>query len=484
MTDVYLLPAYQQAQLIRKRSISAAELLDAHLGQFTRHHESINAVIVARLEQAQIRAQAADEALGRGEWWGPFHGVPMTIKESFDWVGTPSTWGIPEHRENFPSVYAAAERRMQGAGAILYGKTNVPRLLADWQSFNAIYGTTNNPWDTARTPGGSSGGSAAALATGMSSIEVGSDIGASIRNPAHYCGVFGHKPTFGIVSAAGQALPGVYAGLDIAVCGPLARSATDLRLAMAALAGAEGEESVGWSLALPDTPYRQLSDFRVGVLLQSPVCAQDQEMTEALDAAIAALCANGLTVIDDARVGFDLAACQHIYLTLLRAATGTRVDDATVSMHREQAGQRSPDDRSYHAYVDRGVSISHRDWWQLDNERAQMRSAWAAFFADVDLLLCPAAASAAFVHDQVGDRADRTITVNDRQEPTTDQLFWAGLSGVSYLPSTVAPIGLTRSGLPCGLQIVAPYLEDYRAIEFARLVEETLGGFAAPPMLS
>ncbi|MCH9673437.1 MAG: amidase [Gammaproteobacteria bacterium] len=479
--NICLEPALVQAERIRRGEVSAVELLDAHLERYQRFNSALNAVVFTKLERARARAVEADAARARGESWGPFHGVPMTIKDSFDWSGAPSTWGVLEHRNNVATEDSAAVRAMEGAGAILWGKTNIPFMLADWQSFNAIYGTTNNPWDLGRTPGGSSGGSAVALATGMSSLDVGSDIGASIRNPAHYCGVFGHKPTYGIVPATGHKLPGDHTRLDIAVCGPLARSARDLRVALKVLAQPEGEDACAWRLQLPEPEQRELSDFKVGVLLQSPACAQDDELTERLQATVDALVRAGLRAVDNAVPDFDLSHCQHVYLMLLRAATGSRVSDEVFAENLRSAAARPVDDRSYPAYVDRGVTVSHRDWWQLDNARGMMRAKWEEYFEDYDLLLCPAAASAAFPHDQDGDRAYRTIHVNDGWEPTTDQMFWAGYSGVSYLPSTVAPVGLTKSGLPCGLQIVAPYLHDLRAIEFARLVEQTVGGFQPAP---
>ncbi len=216
-------------------------------------------------------------------------------------------------------------------------------------------------------------------------------------------------------------------------------------------------------------------------MLESPVCAQDDELTARLQATVDALAKAGVRVDDRARPDIDLRRCQHVYILLLRAATGTAVPDDEFQANLDSAVDRAPDDVSYRAYIDHGVTIRHRDWWRLHNERQAMRQRWAAFFADYDLLLCPTAASAAFPHDHQGERPDRTIPVNGRQEPTTDQLFWAGLSGVVYLPSTVAPAGLTRSGLPAGLQLVAGYLQDKTALEFARLMERELGGFRPAP---
>src|SRR5207249_3019978 len=209
------------------------------------------------------RARAADRALGRKQVWGPLHGVPMTIKESYDVVGMPTTWGVPDFKGNLPPRNALAVDRLLGAGVVLFGKTNVPIYLADWQSYNAVYGTTNNPWDLGRTPGGSSGGSAAALAAGLTGFDAGSDIGSSIRNPAHYCGVFGHKPTWGIVPPRGQALPGRVAPADISVIGPMGRSADDLALGLAAMAGADEIDGAGWELRLPAPPKKSLREYRV-----------------------------------------------------------------------------------------------------------------------------------------------------------------------------------------------------------------------------
>src|SRR3989338_4227147 len=225
--------ARQLASAIRRKKLGALELLELYLARVERYTPRLNAIIATDLDAARKRARAADRALARGEVWGPLHGVPMTIKESFDVVGMPTTWGLPELKDNYPPRNALAVDRFLAAGVVLFGKTNVPLYLADWQSFNVVYGTTNNPWDLSRVPGGSSGGSAAALAAGLTGLEAGSDIGASIRNPAHYCGVFGHKPTYGIAPPRGQALPGRISSTDIAVVGPMARRAEDLDAALA-----------------------------------------------------------------------------------------------------------------------------------------------------------------------------------------------------------------------------------------------------------
>jgi amidase len=263
--------ALEQGRMLKQRKLSAVELLDECLLQFKLHNPTINAVIHTDIDRAKIAAKAADKRLKHNMALSAFDGVPMTIKETFDWKDTPSTWGDPALAESVAHKNAVVVDRMGAAGAVLYGKTNVPLHLADWQSFNAIYGTTNNPWDVTRTPGGSSGGAAAALATGMSALEIGSDIGSSIRNPAHYCGVFGHKPTYGVVPYRGHLMPGSVAYSDITVAGPMARSAQDLTAAMKLLVGSDGTEARGVRYALPPSEGRAFKDFRVAIKLNSSV---------------------------------------------------------------------------------------------------------------------------------------------------------------------------------------------------------------------
>jgi amidase len=404
----------------------------------------------------------------------------MTVKEAFDWSDTPSTWGNPAWADNVLEVDAVTVQRLLGAGAVIYGKTNVPLMLADWQSYNDVYGCTNNPWDLGRTPGGSSGGSAAALATGMSALELGSDIGASIRNPAHYCGAFGHKPTMSLIPHQGHSGPAPGPEVDIGAYGPLARSAGDLDVALSVLAGPAGLAATGYELALPEVRQTHLADFRVGVMLDTPVIATDSRMTDQLQSAIDALAAAGLRV-EEATPDIDQHAAHENYLLLLRSALGAMADDEARATAEAGAQRWAEGDRSYRSLMDHALRMSHAERWEHHSVREGYRAAWAGYFGEYDLLLCPTAASAAFVHDHEGERPERTIDVNGRQEPTTDQLFWAGWSCNVYLPGTVAPAGLTSDGLPVGLQIVAPHLHDRRSIRFAALMERELGGFVPPP---
>lgn len=468
------------AGAIRKKKIGALELLELYVARMEKYNPRLNAIIATDLDGARKRARAADRALARGQVWGPLHGVPMTIKESFDVAGLPTTWGIPELKGNIATTNSLLVERMLAAGVVLFGKTNVPLWLADWQSYNTIYGTTNNPWDVSRVPGGSSGGSAAALAAGLTGIETGSDIGASIRNPAHYCGVFGHKPTWTIVPPAGHTLAGNVAVADIAVVGPLARSADDLDLALAATAGPDPIDAAGWQLRLPPPRRKQLREFRVAVMMSDTESEVDLEVQERLAALATFLGKKRAKVSDRARPAIDTREAQRVYIQLLRSATSARLTPEEFGKQVEIVRGLAPKDESYYARMMRANTMSHKDWLAANETRHRMRLAWAAFFEEWDLLLCPTGASAAPPHDQQGERWERTIRVNGRDVPTTDQLFWAGYPGMAYLPSTIAPCGFTPSGLPVGVQIIASQYGDRTAIHFARLLEREYQPFVPP----
>ncbi len=469
------------AESLRLGDISSRELLEHFIARIDAHNPGLNAIIHLQVEAARSAADAADARRDAGETLGPLHGLPMTIKESFELEGTPNTWGIPALRDNISESNADAVERLHEAGAIIFGKTNVPIYLADWQSYNEIYGTTNNPWDLTRSPGGSSGGSAAALASGMTGLEIGSDIGASIRNPAHYCGVYGHKPTYGVVSYRGHSLPSSKSPPDISVAGPLARSAHDLELAMGIVSGADPIDRQGWKIDLPPPRATRIEDFRIAVMLTDPVSEVDQAVQVQISKLADFLGGQGAKVDFKARPDIDTQRAFDVYISLLRAATSRRQTEEDFAANCNIVAGFSDDDQSYYAKMLRAYVVGHRDWLGLNEERHQMRRKWAAFFEDYDVLLCPAAASAAFPHDQEGERHERTIAVNGHEVPTTDQLFWAGYSCCFHLPGTVAPVGLTPDGLPVGVQIIAPQYGDYTGIELAKLIERDYYSFAPPP---
>ncbi|MGE3898992.1 MAG: amidase [Variibacter sp.] len=479
--DIAFWPAKKLAAHLRTRKIGCLELLDHYLDRVERYNPGLNAIVATDIPGARKRAKAADRALAKGDVWGPLHGVPMTIKESYDVVGLPTTWGDPKLKNNIAQKNALAVQRMMDAGVVLFGKTNVPLMLADWQSYNAIYGTTNNPWDVSRSPGGSSGGSGAALAAGLTGIESGSDIGASIRNPAHYCGVYGHKPTYGLCPPRGHALPGRVAQGDISVIGPLARSAADLDLALAAMAGPDAIDGAGYRVALAPSRKTKLREFKVAVMRNDRNAEVDAKVQERIDALVTFLKKQRVKVSEEARPDIDTDHAQRVYIALLRAATSGRQSDEEFARNVALARELPQSDESYRARMARANAMSHREWLGYNEMRHQMRLNWAAFFEDYDLLLCPAASTTALPHDHEGERWQRTIPVNGKQVPTTDQLFWAGYSGVAYLPSTVAPLGLASDGLPTGIQIVGPQYGDRTCIAFAQLLEREFQAFTPPP---
>ncbi|MCG6953906.1 MAG: amidase [Betaproteobacteria bacterium] len=480
--DLAFYSATKLARMIRAKKIGCVELLDHYVARMRRYNPALNAIIATRLPAARRTAIKADAALRRrSATLGRLHGVPMTIKESFDVVGMPTTWGLPELRKHRAKRNAVVVQRLLDAGANLFGKTNVPVHLADWQTFNPVYGTTSNPWDLARTPGGSSGGSAAALAAGLSALDYGSDIGASIRNPAHYCGVFGHKPTYRIVTPQGQTTYGKVSESDISVVGPLARSPDDLALGLAVTAGPDAIDGSGWKLALPAARQTRLRDFRVAVMLSHRTADVDESVQQLIRKVARFTGKRGAKVSFRARPDIDPERAHRIYVQLLRYATSGRQPQSQYKRFVARRPRLHANDYSYEAQFVRGTTLAPREWSALNEQRHRMRMAWAKFFEDWDVLLCPAAATAAFPHMHAGERWERMIRVNGRPQPSTTQMFWAGFSGMVYLPSTVAPIGLTREGLPVGVQIVGPQYADYTTIRFAQLLEREYYRFQPPP---
>jgi amidase len=393
----------------------------------------------------------------------------------------PTCWGAPEFKDSIAKRNALAVDRLLGAGAVIFGKTNVPLMLADWQSYNAVYGTTNNPWDPSRGPGGSSGGSAAALAAGLTGLDAGSDIGSSLRNPAHYCGIYAHKPTWGVVSPRGHALDGRVAYTDISVVGPMARSAADLEVALGVMAGPDEVDGAGWRLDLPKPKAERLADFRVAVLTSVPHAEVDRAVQDGIQSVADTLAKAGAKVSDRARPEIDTLAVDRLFRSLLGAAMSGRTPDDAFRRNLEKAASLAPDDASGAALALRAATLHHRDWLIGNEARHKMRLQWAAFFRDWDVLLCPPVTTAAFPHNHDGDPFSRSIIVNGKARPIAEQLFWAGYSGLFYLPSTVAPATLTPQGLPSGVQIIGAQYGDLTCLRLARLLEREHRGFVPPP---
>ena len=480
MTEIALESATEIARAIRAGEISSLEMTERFIERIERLDDRTNAVVVRCFDAARQAARDADAALARGESSGPLHGVPVTIKESYNLVGTPTTWGFPDYAQNIATSDSDTVLRLKAAGAHFLGKTNVPVALADFQSYNDIYGQTNNPWNLECTPGGSSGGSSAAMAAGYSALEAGSDIGGSIRNPAHYCGVYGHKPTWGIVSDKGHELPGSAAPADIAVCGPLARSAEDLALALGLTAGANAREGRGWKLDLPAPRHRKLADYRVAVWPDdefAPVSAQTAARVQSVADALARA---GATVSDTARPQVDLDKSLDTYYALLWGVMGAGVPNELHEARKRDVETLAPDDQSPRARALRNAVQDHRGWVKHHHRRYRIRDAWAMFFEDWDILICPQMPTAAFPHDHA-PQMERVLRYEGLDMPYFEQLHWAGLITVAHLPSTVFPTGPNSAGLPIGLQAVGREFDDFTTIDFCRLLAEEIGGFVPPP---
>lgn len=472
--------ATELAGLIRARRLGSRELLDHMIARVERYDNQVNAVVVRDFDRARAAADEADAATRRGVSHGPLHGVPMTVKESFDLAGLPTTWGVPEMKDNIAARDGVVPQRLKDAGAVIFGKTNVPLMLADFQSYNVVYGTTHNPHRQGHTPGGSSGGGAAALAAGFTALEYGSDIGGSIRNPAHYSGVCGHKPTWGIVPMRGHALTGALTPTDISVVGPLARSIDDLELALELTAGSDRLHEPGWKLDLPPSEVEGAEGLRVALWCDDPIAAVDDSVQKVLRHAAEALSEAGAIVDDQARPDFTPQHCMDTYRTLLFSAMAARQPQAQFEQNIRRLEGLAPDDMSDGAKVLRAQTIRHRDWAIANEARTRMRYAWADFFENYDVLLCPVASVPSFPHDESEDMNARTLTVNGKTVSYFDQLFWAGMTGVSYLPGTVVPGGMTDGRLPVGIQVVGPEMGDRRTLAVARVIESLTGGFQAP----
>jgi amidase len=483
MSDIAFNSASDLAVMLHDRKISSVELLQYFLGRVERLNPPLNAIVAMNVDAAMARAAEADRALAAGQSWGPLHGLPMTIKDSFEVTGMPATSGAPELRDHRPAENAVAVQRLLDAGAIVFGKTNLPLYAGDLQSYNAVYGTTNNPWDTSRTPGGSSGGAAAALAAGLCAMELGSDIGGSIRTPSGFCGIYGHKPSWGLVCGRGH-IPGPPGSLsvdDIGVTGPMARAPEDLALALNLIAGPDPLMGLARPAGLPAANDKPLKGLRIAAWIDEPVCPVDRAVGDRLQSLLDALAKAGAIINDKARPDIDPRKAFGIYAQLLMGVVAAGFPEPALARFREISQSFDPKDMSYAARSALGAIQTHRQWLSANEARHRIRARWMEFFADYDVLLCPVTPTAAFPHDHSPSQRTRQIEVNGKPFPYMEQIFWAGIIGMAYLPSTAAPIGRTPAGLPVGVQIVGPYYGDLTTIRVAGLLREVTGGFVPPP---
>ncbi len=477
-TELHWMSATDLATEIAAGNLSSREVLEHLVNRATDLDGPVNSIVQWDLDRAREAARTADEMVRNGDPLGPLHGVPMTIKDSFQTAGCVTTSGAPELANYVPVADAAPVARLREAGAVIFGKTNLPIYAGDLQSYNSVYGTTNNPHGLDRTPGGSSGGSAAALAMGFTPLELGSDIGGSIRVPAHYSGVMGHKSSFGIVPAHGQipGPPGTLSQADLAVAGPMARTARDLTTALKVLSGPDRWDAPGWSLELPEPLHIGLSDLRIAAWLDDDYCRVDADTAVALDGAVQALVRAGATVDTGARPQITLAKIGEIFNSLLYLALAGGHDRPKIERMATAAGD------DHVSQVKRITAGRHRDWLALHERRLQMRAQWEEFFHEFDLILMPVHPRAAIPHDHSEPMWERRVMINGLEHPYADLFGWIGPAGAAYLPSTVVPVGRDRDGLPIGIQVVGPYLQDLRTISAAGMLSDLLGGCPRPPL--
>ncbi len=474
---------------IKDKKLSAVEVLQAALERIKARNGAINAIVSVDEAGAMARAKEADAALARGEDWGPLHGLPMTIKDSWETAGLRTTSGAREFANYVPAEDAVPVARLKAAGAIVFGKTNLPTYAADIQSYNALFGTTNNPWDQSRTVGGSSGGAAAALATGMTPLELGSDLAGSIRVPAAMCGVYGHKPSYRAIPMRGHVPgpPGTLSEADLAVAGPLARSAEDLSLAMDVLTGPNACEAKAWQLQFPKPRRKALKDYRVACWFDDPYCPVQAALRDKLEELADKLEKAGAQVDRKARPPFSLKDNHDIYLGLLGAVVGAGLPPHLFrQMQRglplarlaQRLGAVPPEMVTYLE----GCTQRTRHWIANNEARTRLRAGWDGFFDQYDVLLTPVLPTNAFVHNTKGNVLNRKLEIDGRTRHYLDLFIWCGLATTSYLPVSTAPVGLDAAGLPSGVQIIGPYLEDRTCMDFAARLDRLTGGFIPPPV--
>jgi amidase len=477
--------ATELSAALAAKKVSAVELARDAIRRIERHDGKINAICVRDFSRGLDAARAADAARQRGEN-KPLLGIPITVKESYNIGGLPTTWGFPAQKDFVPPEDALSITRVKDAGCVILGKTNVPFGLADWQSYNEIYGTTNNPYDLGRTPGGSSGGSSAALAAGYGPLSLGSDIGGSLRVPAFHCGVYAHKPTFALVPSRGHTsppFPPLPYGRDLAVIGPMARSAADLALLLDVIADPDPlEAGKGYRLALPPARHHDLKSFRVLLIDTDPVMPTNKAVRTAIETLAGNLGKAGVAVTRQSPLLPDFAASSRLYMRMLLSFLAGSFQPEFYAGAQALAAKLSPDDMSLGAERLRGIVLSHRDWLAADGGRTRLRAQWRELFGSFDAVICPIMPTPAYPHDHSEDQETRRINIDGKDYVYPDQLAWPGIATLPGLPSTAIPLGLSSEGLPVGVQIVGPWLEDRTPIKLAELIEREFGGFVPPPM--
>ncbi|MDG1197291.1 MAG: amidase [Actinomycetota bacterium] len=480
--ELGLLPANELLTLLASKTISSVELLEHLLERNDALGSQLNAIITFDIDNALATARVIDNARANGESLGKLAGLPMTVKDALAVKGVRSTGGAVELKNHVPNKDADVVSNVRNAGAVVFGKTNLPRWSGDIQATNEIFGTTNNPWDLSRGPGGSSGGASAALAAGLTALEIGTDIGGSIRLPAHFTGVCGHKPSYGVVSQRGYIDHVSYGhgDADVNVVGPLARCVDDLELLFDVLVEPSTRLDQPLRLTLP-VPRNDARKMRVASWISDKNCPISTGVTGVLEAALSAIRADGISVDETARPDVKFEDVYTVGLPLISAATSPGRTDEEFEALQEIIKNKSSEDPTLVMRAS-ASTVVHRDWLLLAEKRDKNRRKWWNFFKSWDVLLAPVAITAAFPHQTEGNLYTRTLDVDGEERPYADLIVWTSQFGYVYLPSTVVPVGNTKEGLPVGIQVVGPYLGDRTTIEFAKYMEQLLGGYKVPPL--
>lgn len=460
--------AANAANAIQAKQVSSVELTKLMLDRIQKLNPKINAIVTVTADAAMQRAEEADAALAKGQCWGPLHGVPCTIKDSFETAGVRTTAGALSFEDYVPEQDAVSVSRMRTAGMVMIGKTNTPYMAGDWQSYNDLFPTSNNPWNLKLTPGGSTGGGAAATAAGLGYLTLGSDIGGSIRIPSHFCGLFGHKPTFNVVPLHGH-IPSFN---DLAVAGPLARSANDLLLALKVLGGPEIENAVAYKWVLPPARKKSIREYKIQYVLEHSMCPVTAEVKKRLLAAVDALRRAGVKIKEGFPATIDVADQFQTYLQLLSPIILEGSPEADLERLRNI---NPPADNMVMRAFKEAVDVTHVKWTEANARRYKARAAWQKYFSGYDAFLMPVAFIPAFPHDHSPIMPQRVLRTPEGPRYYMDQLFWSSFAIMTGLPATVAPVGLTKDGLPVGVQILGPWLEDATPIFVSKALEEEFG---------
>ncbi|MGB3734073.1 MAG: amidase family protein [Ilumatobacter sp.] len=488
MTTLDLATATTMQLLIAltRREVSSVELLDGMVANIERMNPSVNAVVAMDMERARAEATAADNSRAAGDPCGPLHGLPMTIKDCYETLDLVTAAGAPELAEHVPTCDADVVRLLRRAGAIVWAKTNVPYHAGDHQTYNDLYGVTNNPWDLTRTAGGSSGGAAVAVACGFTTAEIGSDIGNSIRQPAALNGVFGLKTTYGLVSGRGH-IPrpsGSLTQYDLGVFGPLGRSCGDLRVLLEVLTNSGSAFGGMPGAELPRFEQQpDIADLRIGVWADDAMAPVDSSVKDLVEDAARRLADEGAQVDGEIRPAIASSALHRGYMQLLNSTLSADISgDRWDGLVERAAGSEEYAENDAVTFA-RDSALSHRSWLAANERRAHAQLAWADVFEHIDVMIAPIQPVAAFPHDTERPYGKRTLKVNGSDAPYRGILFWAGLATMPHLPAVAIPIGHTAEGLPVGVQLIGPKWSDHKLLSIGEEISSVLGQHFTPPPL-